>query len=278
MNVEIISVPFDSAQQDVRMGAGPNAILAAGLPDGLARGGHEVACRTVAVPEESWRAEIQTAFALAAGIATCVQAARASGRFPLVLAGNCNAAVGVVAGLGSGTAVLWCDAHGDFNTPETTTGGFLDGMALATITGHCWRALAARVPGFAPVPEASVWLAGARDLDPAEALALDRSAIRRVPPRALGPAFAAEVRGAIAAAAPLYLHLDLDVLDVAEGRANAFAVPEGVSADALVAFCRALGAPAALTLSAYDPAVDVDGRVRKVAMRAVEALLGPAVA
>ena len=72
-------------------------------------------------------------------------------RFPLVLAGNCNAAVGVVAGLGPGAAVLWCDAHADFNTPETTTGGFLDGMGLATVTGRCWTSMAARVPGFVPV-------------------------------------------------------------------------------------------------------------------------------
>jgi arginase len=225
-------------------------------------------------PAASWRAEIRTAFDLAAGVADRVRAARAAGRFPLVLAGNCNAAIGVVAGLGQGTAVLWCDAHGDFNTPETTTGGFLDGMGLATVTGRCWSALAARVPGFAPVPESAVRLVGARDLDPLERAALERSAVRRHPAAALGPALADEVRRALAPTAPLYLHVDLDVLDPGEGRANAYAAPGGASAARLSAFCGALGARVdAATLASYDPAVDADGRVREAALALVDALL-----
>lgn len=273
MDVELLLVPYDSAQRDVRMGAGPAALVAAGLPERLGRAGHAVVPRIIELPPAAWRAEIRSAFDLAAAIAEAVRGARAAGRLPVVLAGNCNAALGVVAGLGAGSAVCWCDAHGDFNTPETTTGGFLDGMALATLTGRCWRPLAAGVPGFAPVREDAVWLIGARDLDPAEARALDASAVHRVPAAAVGAAFARAVRDACPPAAPLYVHLDLDVLDVAEGRANAFAAPGGVAADALVAWCRALGAPAALTLSAYDPAHDADGRIAAVAIRAVEALL-----
>ena len=43
--------------------------------------------------------------------------------------------VGVVAGLGAGTGVLWLDAHADFNTPDTTIGGFLDGPYVVTRNG-----------------------------------------------------------------------------------------------------------------------------------------------
>jgi len=79
-------------------------------------------CRTIEVPDEE-RAEIRTAFELMTALAGAVRAARAAGRFPLVLAGNCNTAVGTLGGLGSDAApaVLWFDAHADFNTPETTT-------------------------------------------------------------------------------------------------------------------------------------------------------------
>jgi Arginase/agmatinase/formimionoglutamate hydrolase, arginase family len=63
------------------------------------------------------------------------------GDFPSSFQGNCLAAVGVIAGLGPGTGVIWIDAHGDFNTPQTTTSGFLDGMTLA----HGDRAVLGRV-------------------------------------------------------------------------------------------------------------------------------------
>jgi arginase len=261
------------------MGAGPEALVAAGLPAQVERAGHRVACVTVDPPAESWRAEIRTAFDLAAGVADCVRTARAAGRFPLVLSGNCNAAIGVVAGLGPGTAVLWCDAHADFNTPETTTGGFLDGMGLATVTGRCWASMAARVPGFVPVAEPAVWLAGARDLDPLETAALAQSAMRRVPAAAIGPAVAEEVCRALPPAERLYLHLDLDVLDPAEGHANTFAAQGGASAAALAGLCGTLsGQVAAATVASYDPAADADGRVREAAFRAVTALLSRPVA
>src|SRR5207253_2124442 len=70
------------------------------------------------------------------------------------------------AGLGADVGVAWLDAHGDFHTPETTTSGFVDGMALAVAAGQCWRALAAAVPGFEPVLAGRVVHVGGRDFDP----------------------------------------------------------------------------------------------------------------
>jgi len=74
----------------------------------------------------------------------------------VILGGDCNVALGVVAGLsGSGAGVVWFDAHGDFNTPETSPSGFLDGMPLAMACGvchrHIWDAL-----GGEPVAETHV--------------------------------------------------------------------------------------------------------------------------
>ena len=69
--------------------------------------------------------------------------ATASGRFPLVLSDNCNATVRVITGLTGASpkeeeevGLIWFDGHADFNTPETTTSGFLDSMGLATAVGH----------------------------------------------------------------------------------------------------------------------------------------------
>ena len=280
MEIDLLLVPYDSARRGARMGAGPEALRDAGLVARLEAFGHHVRSTVVEPPEGSWRAEVGTAFELAGALATLVREARRDGRLPLVLAGNCAAALGVCAGLGAGTRVLWADAHADFNTPETTIGGFLDGMALATLTGRCWTTMTARLPGFVPVPEAHVWLLGARDLDPLEAAALARSEVRRVDADAVDAATAAHLAGEVGDARA-YLHLDLDVLDPRDGRANGYATPDGVRADALADFCAALARramPAAVTLSAYDPAEDADGRAGRVALRVLDALFaGPAI-
>src|SRR5262249_60621897 len=78
-------------------------------------------------------------------------------------------------------APFWFDAHGDCNTPETTTSGFLDGMGLAMTMGLCWHHLGATVPGFQPVAAEATFLLGARDLDPLEVALLQRSAVTAIP-------------------------------------------------------------------------------------------------
>jgi len=84
-------------------------------------------------------AEVATAFELHGLVSNQVRRALGEGEFPLVLSGNCNiAAVGTLSGGGSyDLGVVWFDAHGEFNTPETTTTGFIDGMGLAIAVGHC---------------------------------------------------------------------------------------------------------------------------------------------
>jgi len=90
-------------------------------------------------------------FALHGLLSEAVQEAVAQDHFPLILAGNCSSTVGTVSGLDKeGLGVVWLDAHGDYNTPETTTTGFLDGMALSVLTGMCWERMAEGVPGFEP--------------------------------------------------------------------------------------------------------------------------------
>ena len=276
MDLSLIVVPYDSARRGERMGAGPLALLDAGLERRLAAKGHDARVIVLEAPAGSWRAEIRTAFELAGLVLVAVREARAAGRFPLVLAGNCGVSLGVVAALGADTRVVWCDAHGDFNTPETTTGGFLDGMGLATLVGRCWSALARGLLGAAPLAEEHVWLVGARDLDPMEATQLRASRVRRVLAAEVDESLARRIAGE-AAGAPVYLHLDLDVMDPADGRVNQYAAPEGVRLPALLRFVGALAAtspPAALTLSAYDPAADADGRAGEAAMAAIEAALG----
>ena len=255
------------------MGAGP-AALEGPIRKALQARGHSVHCTTIEAPDTSWRAEIRTAFDLAASISVAVRTARESRSFPIVLTGNCGSALGVVAGLGGTPPVLWFDAHGDFNTPETTIGGFLDGMSVATMTGRCWTQLSKTIPDFEPVPENRVWLLGVRDLDPLEFLALSQSAVKRFGPSIVGAGTARAIAPDFGGQRP-YLHIDLDALDPNECRVNSYQAPEGLSVARLCDFCGALkqvAPPAALTFSAYDPVMDSDRRGLDAALRIVETL------
>ncbi len=153
MDIQLLLVPYDSGQRAWRCGAGPEHLLRAGLPAHLQRQGHVVTAIHIVEDDSAYPpAEIRTAFELARRLATAVRSARTAGHFPLVLSGNCNTAVGTLSGLTPARrATFWFDAHGDCNTPETTTTGFLDGMGLAMTMGLCWHHLGATVPGFQPV-------------------------------------------------------------------------------------------------------------------------------
>jgi arginase len=262
------------------MGRGPLHLAENGAAGRLREGGRMVR-ETVIEARHDFRAEPATSFELARSTALAIRSATARGSFPLVLAGNCMASLGVLAGLGTeGTGVVWLDAHADLNTPETTVSGFLDGMALATVAGRCWRALAATVDGYAGIPEERVLLVGARDLDEAEERILDASRIMWVGAeqvRQSGPsgALAGRLEALRGRVQRVYLHVDLDVHDPAEGRANAFAAPGGLTAAEVRHAVRAVAGHlpiAAAAITAYDPDADADGRMLKTGLELIEVI------
>jgi arginase len=278
MDVQLFLVPWDSGRPRWRCGAGPEHLLRAGLPDHLQRGGHVV--REVHLLEDDPAhepAEIRTAFELARRLAGGVRAARAAGHFALVLSGNCNSAIGTVGGLAPARrAVFWFDAHGDYNTPETTTSGFFDGMGLAVVNGLCWRELAATVPGFEPVEPRATFLLGARDLDPPEAALLRESAVTLIGVDELGARLPWILEQAPVDDTAGYLHLDLDVLDPGVGRANYLPVPNGLSVPQLTAAVAAIRVRVPLhaaCLASYSPEEDRGQGIARAAFAAVDAIL-----
>ena len=276
MEIRLLLVPYDSGQRNVRMGAGPEHLCAAGLEKHLAAQGHQVDSEVIEPASRDWRAEVQTSFELMRAVAKHVHAARTARRFPVVLSRNCLAAVGVIAGLGSGTGVIWIDAHGDFNTPQTTTSGFLDGMTLATATGQCWGELAHSVEGFEPVPENAVVLLGARDLDPGEVSALARSQIIRLSVEAAKTGLAPVLESISSTMERFYVHLDLDALDPSVGRANGYSARGGFLSDDLQTLLSTIAEHLpveALTIASYDPSYDGDCAVCAAAFEASAALL-----
>src|SRR5437870_56119 len=254
------------------MGAGPETLLGSGLQEKLRGDGHRVHVKVAELPADGWHAEIQTSFELMRMLARAVREARDVNRLPIVLAGNCNTAVGTLAGLGAdSTGVIWFDAHADFNTPETTTSGFLDGTAVAILTGRCWTQLAATVPEFEPIPDERICLVGTRDIDSLEGGLLDRSNVQVVEPRKLRSHLSRSLQSIGEHVDRIYVHLDLDVLDSGIASSNKFAVSGGLTLEEMEYALTEIADTfriAGIALTAYDPATD-NGAAAQAAIRLI---------
>jgi len=135
-----------------------------------------------------------------------VEDALAAGRRPVLIAADCSVSVTtlpVVARHAAGVTVLWLDAHADFNTPETTVSGYLGGMCLAAACG-IWDAGVGDAP---PLDPTAVVTCGLRDVEGPESVLLETRGVTRI------------IRPGLLADAlrdrPVFVHLDLDILDPA---------------------------------------------------------------
>ncbi len=221
-------------------------------------------------------------FDLAGKLAGEVAQARRRAATPVVLAGNCLMAVGTRAGLADvpRLGLVWLDAHGDLNTPETSPTGYLDGMPLAIATGRCWTGIAAGLPGFDPLPDAQVAHLGARDLDPGEGPVLDAGAIASLDGAtwagAGGDARAAAIVAALARRVDaLHLHIDLDVQDPAQTCGGPYAVPGGpgpAQVQRLIADVAHAAPIAGVSIAGYAPDWDRPGTGARAALDALRAV------
>jgi len=264
------------------MGRGPLHLSERGAQQRLRAKGHDVT-ETIVDVSTPFPTEVGTSFALYRAVSDRVRAAVTDGAFPIVLAGNCGSSLGTVSGVRAATpndssaiGVIWLDAHADFNTPETTTTGFLDGTGLAALTGQCWQALTASIPGYRPVTDAHVVLVGARDIDPGEERELASSRVMRVEAARMQADGAADaLHSALTEltrhVSRVYLHIDLDVHEPSEAQANQYAVPGGLSAATVRDLVRAVSdrfSIVAAALTSYDPTCDP--RMLDVALRLIE--------
>ncbi|HEV7509283.1 MAG TPA: arginase family protein [Thermoanaerobaculia bacterium] len=258
--LDLIAVPWDVERGDTSAARAPGELAARGFPARLRASGREVREMTVH-PINDGSSKVETVAEIGHDIARAVAQARAQGRFPLVLSGGCLAAVGVVAGLQRGgtesPGVVWIDAHGDFNTPESSLSGYWDGMALATVCGVSLADLREAV-GLKPLAlDRAIHLAG-RAFDPLETANIRRHGLELVAVNELASSGAREQIRHRAGAGGWYLHVDLDGLDPRDVPAVGFPEPDGARLDDLLEALGGLPPPAAMTFSAlsFDHAGD----------------------
>ncbi|MBI2983033.1 MAG: arginase family protein [Chloroflexi bacterium] len=173
----------------------------------------------------------------------------------LIVGGECTIVAGAISGaltVEPDLALAYFDAHGDFNTLATTPSHFVGGMCLAHVCGKKLGPLL--WPGARSIAEDHVALVGARDLDPGEAGNLAASKVRQIPfdpRRSDAPGLLAFARKR-----PLWVHIDVDVVDPAEIPAVDFPVAGGASVRALCDVLTALASVAkvrGVEICGYDP-------------------------
>jgi arginase len=220
--IDIIVAPFHAGIRSSRVGKGPHRLLDAGMAGALTQAGADL--RILEIPSvDHAEGEIGQSFEVMRHVATNVAATVRAGRFPLVLAGNCNASVGTCAGLGDRDAgLVWFDAHPDFSTPDEATSGYFDGMGVAILAGQCWHRLAATVPGFRPLSLSRLIYCGIRDFDPGQREKVERHGIRTIYGSTEPVTDFAGALDAALADLPgrVAVHLDLDSLDTSVGLAT----------------------------------------------------------
>ncbi len=194
------------------------------------------------------------------------------GKRPISIAGDCCTTIGVLAGLQRAAIVphlIWFDAHGDFNTWETSPSGFLGGMPLAMLVGRGEQTLTSAV-GLSPLPEEKVILTDARDLDPGEKISVQNSSISHVQN-------VADLLQMTLPDGPLYVHFDADILDPTDAPAMNYLAPGGPSLALMQQVFQRLAATKrvmAVSVSTWNPAMDVDGRSQKTVLPLLAVLLG----
>jgi len=178
--------------------------------------------------------------------------------------------------------VIWFDAHGDFNTPETTSSGFLDGMGLAVAAGPCWKRLALSIPNFSPIAGTNILHVGGRDFDLEErvlfeqagATVIDADAIEQTSVRDVLIPVMAKFRFNVEEA---HLHIDLDVLNPKEAPANEYVTEEGgLSVKQMI---EAIGLIkenlkiTSATIAAFDPKYDAQGKSLQAGLKLIRKIL-----
>ncbi len=236
MKIRILGVPLDLGQERRGVDMGPSALRAAGLNGAIRALGHTIEDRGnihVRIAEEQPFGERRAKY-LKEITEACTQVAKhtrqalADGFFPLSLGGDHSIAIGTVAGVSKffhdrseSVGLLWIDAHGDMNTPETSPSGNIHGMPFAASLGLGPEELT-RIEDFSPKVEAGKCvLIGARDLDAREQRIIRKSGVhvftmRDVDEQGMRSVMEKSLALASRDAAGFMVSFDMDVMDPSE--------------------------------------------------------------
>ncbi len=295
--IQIVGVPLDLGAGRRGVDMGPSALRVAGLARAVQKLGHEVSDYgdlDVSLPETSAAGRDNLRFAesvrhIDEQLAAVIEKTLADGMVPLVLGGDHSIAIGSVAGCaahyarrGEQIGLVWLDAHGDCNTPQTTPSGNIHGMSLACILGLGDPAFTELHVRQRKVDPANTALVGIRDLDPGEqdnlrGLGVTVFTMREIDEIGMSAVMHRAIAVASRGTAGIYAQLDMDVLDPEEAPGTGTPVVGGVTyreahlAMELLADSRKV---IALDVVEINPILDERNRTAQIAIELICSALG----
>jgi arginase len=292
MNIDLIGVPVDFGAGRRGVDMGPSAIRYAGLEaclEELGHGTHDTGNVPVPVMESRSVQDprlryLKPILEMATALADRVADSLAAGHFPLTIGGDHSLSLGAVRGATRRRelGVIWIDAHGDFNTPDTSPSGNVHGMPLAALCGLGDRRLVelGNPPRF--INPHNVVVIGARDLDDGERNLLRQSgvnvlAMEQVDRIGMYQAMQEAMRLASAGTDGIYLSLDLDALDPVYAPGVGTPVPGGLTYREAHLACELVaesGNLVAMDLVEVNPVLDERNRTAQLAVDLALSALG----
>jgi arginase len=298
LKIRVIELPLDFGASRRGSDMGPSAIRLAGLKEALAEIGHhcEESFPGISVPPQEFaeegdaKAKFLRPITEACGeLALRVEQALDDGAFPLILGGDHSIAVGSLSGLGAAYkkrnrpwGVLWVDAHGDFNTPETTLSGNIHGMSLAAACGYGRKELTSLHGDFTKLDGRNVALVGVRDLDRREKELMREAGLTvytMTDVDRLGIARTMEelIRFFRGRVDRLHVSVDMDALDPAVAPGVGIPLPGGFSYREVLFLAEALASSGLLgsaEIVEVNPVLDVRNQTARMAVELIRRLLG----
>jgi len=293
MQIDIIGVPIDLGADRRGVDMGPSAIRYAHLQKKLEDIGYEVRdqgnvevpiaemCKITNPKLKYLDCIIPMSRRVSGAVATSIQA----GNFPLILGGDHSLSIGSVRGAARNRkiGVIWIDAHGDFNTAETTPSGNIHGMSLAILAGLGDKSLVQLWDEAIPVIDpGKIAVIGARDLDGGEKANLKKAGslvmgMEQIDRYGMVNAVEKAIERVSRDVDGIFLSLDLDSLDPQHAPGVGTPVPAGLSQREAHLACEMVaetGKLVGMDLVEVNPILDIQNRTASLAVDFALSALG----
>lgn len=292
--IRIIGIPMDLGQMRRGVDMGPSAIRYAGLADRLRKLAYDIDdAGNIEVPVREHLMQIGQKDIVETIQRACTQAyeegrkAAAEGFFPLFLGGDHSIAIGTIGGVthDEPSAVVWIDAHGDFNVPETSPNGNIHGMPVAILIGLGLPELVNLGRAGAKVNPRDVVLIGTRNLDYDEKTMLKNSGIiiytmREIDERGIGSVLREVVNVKLRHAKRIHVSLDMDAIDPRDAPGVGTPAPGGLTyreAHLCMEILHGSKRITSMDVVEINPILDRQNRTSKIAVELAASLLGESI-
>jgi len=292
--IKILGIPMDLGQNRRGVDMGPSSIRYARLQNALEELGHNVSdlgnigvpIPEVIEPEDVRRKDmphLKTICEVCKRTATTAHDIAADDAFLVFLGGDHSVSIGTVSGVATigRTGVLWVDAHADFNTPETSPSGNVDGMPLAVLCGLGHPDLLSVGGGGASLRPEDVVLVGLRKVDPEERRLLAEAGVQTYTMKEIDAHGIARVIDRVldnlSHLRRVHLSFDLDVVDPGIAPGVGTPVRGGLTYREAHLLMELLGESSAITsldVVEVNPILDEKNKTAKLAVELIASLLG----